>query len=148
MAPHCLPGFPIGGLEGSPAVQVAEIEARVAKEGLPARRNAVLQHWWGDEVVSREPFYFDSRGDPDNVTYEGLYRFHVPAFQRVDVSRSGGPGGGARPYRCDSSAGSATRTYICRNLTNFLCIFREAHRSDRPDAMESRDQNSDLFKIF
>eukprot|EP00884_Botryococcus_braunii_P002438 jgi/Botrbrau1/12195/Bobra.0186s0100.2 len=78
------------------AEKVAEIEARIAKEGLPPRRAAVLQHWWGDEVVAREPFYFDSRGDPDNVTYEGVYRFHVPNFHRADAARLGAPARGLR----------------------------------------------------
>ncbi len=68
----------------------------MARDGLPSRRVPVLQQWWGDEVVSREPFFIDSRGDADNAVYEGLYRFHVPEFQRVDPEKVAV---GARPTR-------------------------------------------------
>eukprot|EP00232_Nephroselmis_pyriformis_P023685 CAMPEP_0182854094 /NCGR_PEP_ID=MMETSP0034_2-20130328/1052_1 /TAXON_ID=156128 /ORGANISM="Nephroselmis pyriformis, Strain CCMP717" /LENGTH=497 /DNA_ID=CAMNT_0024984891 /DNA_START=122 /DNA_END=1612 /DNA_ORIENTATION=- len=46
-------------------------------------RQAAVKAWAGQEMAGREPFYHDSRGDPGNLEFGGLYRLDVARFRPV-----------------------------------------------------------------
>ena len=70
-------------------VQILELERKAAEQGHASRGSAVSS--WADAEVAPEDMYFlDSRGDRNNLVYDGLYRADIAAYHRTD------PGGIAR----------------------------------------------------
>ena len=50
-------------------------------------RTSAVTDWIGTKGPSGEAYYVDTRGDRDNMVYDGLYQGDVAAYHRLDPLR-------------------------------------------------------------
>ena len=67
------------------ATQIIELERKAAEQGQAVRGSAVAA-WANTEVAPEDMYFVDSRGDRNNLVYEGLYRADIAAYHRTDPS--------------------------------------------------------------
>ncbi|DBB14987.1 hypothetical protein WJX82_009217 [Trebouxia sp. C0006] len=69
--------------------KIIELERKAAEQG-QAVRGAHVGSWASADVAPEDMYFLDSRGDRNNLVYNGLYRADIAAYHRTD------PGGLAR----------------------------------------------------
>ncbi len=99
------------------SVQIIELERKAAEQG-QAVRGAHVGSWASADVAPEDMYFLDSRGDRNNLVYNGLYRADIAAYHRTD------PGGVARG--ATQHHGRYSQRYIChicivRNVFVWLC---------------------------
>ncbi|KAK9820400.1 hypothetical protein WJX72_009973 [[Myrmecia] bisecta] len=73
--------------------KAAELDRRAARAGDISRTSAIPR-WAAGVQPGEEVYFFDTRGDRNNIAYDGLYRMDIAAYQRVDPA---GVAAGAAP---------------------------------------------------
>ncbi len=85
-------------------LQIIELERKAAEQG-QAVRGAHVSSWANADVAPEDMYFLDSRGDRNNLVYNGLYRADIAAYYRTDPS---GLARGATQHH-----GRHNQRYIC-----------------------------------
>jgi len=64
-------------------LQIIELERKAAEQG-QAVRGAHVGSWASADVAPEDMYFLDSRGDRNNLVYNGLYRADIAAYHRTD----------------------------------------------------------------
>ncbi|DBB01993.1 TPA: hypothetical protein ACH3X1_000578 [Trebouxia sp. C0004] len=65
--------------------KIIELERKAAEQG-QAVRGAHVSSWASTDVAPEDMYFLDSRGDRNNLVYNGLYRADIAAYHRTDPS--------------------------------------------------------------
>ena len=64
-------------------MQIIELERRAAAQGDATRDSAIPS--WAEQTLAVDDMYFlDTKGDKNNIVYDGLYRADIAAYHRTD----------------------------------------------------------------
>lgn len=94
-------------------LQIIELERRAAAQG-SATRGSAISSWANLDVAPEEMYFVDSRGDRNNLVYDGLYRADVAAYHRTD------PGGIAKGAIYHGGRPSQRYSTICVQCHCFI----------------------------
>ena len=100
------------------SLQIIELERKAAEQG-QAVRGAHVGSWANADVAPEDMYFLDSRGDRNNLVYNGLYRADIAAYHRTD------PGGLARG--ATQHHGRHNQRYVCCICLCQTCVRFPVH---------------------